>query len=318
MRSEGFPSIVSDRVYFRRHVARDNRQNGLEALRRCLKLSVADDTSAIAPVETHLDWVKSWTEPVFVSVDTEGHPMREIGISILDTRNLDAAAPFAQLSTLISSHNFRTWKCKNAEDEKPFRFGRSVKLQSRWKGWLMKKVLETGSPDMSVTEPRNVILVGHAIVDDLHNFATARKGKFRITDHPTIPIFDTQHLAHGDGDPRSLLDILIETKVPFANLHNGGNDAHYTLKLLLLIAVNSCQGLELTSAQEARRDLLKALGGMELPFRPAGLKRRDLALETASSPYRFCKGEGDWFENCVDEAGWGDCLDIYNSPGEKS
>lgn len=310
MKIDGFPSMDAENIYIRRHNGLNRKEKGLQAARLCLGLSDFSSENSNASEQSSLSWIKSCREPVFVSIDTEAnHPIREFGVSFLDTRKLDSATLSSDISTFIESHNFRFWKNEEAEEEKPFRFGRSVQIQSRWKGWLLKKIVETGSPDMSVTEPRNVILVGHSIIDEIHAFAVARKGKFRITEHPDIPIFDTQCFAHKVGDVRSLKDVLIELEIPFGYLHNAGNDAHFTLKLLFMQVVNSCQDMKLSTEQKERRMLLQAIAKMDMPLRKPGTRRRELALQTADSPFAYERQEENWYDDCDDGVSWVHCLD---------
>ncbi|PVH78620.1 hypothetical protein DL98DRAFT_634336 [Cadophora sp. DSE1049] len=311
MKIDGFASMDADHVYIRRHNGLNRKEKGLQALRLCLGLSDLSSEHLTASEENSLSWLKSRQEPIFVSIDTEGsHPIRELGVSILDTRKLDAATLSSDISTFIDSHNFRFWKNEEAEEERPFRFGRSVQIQSRWKGWLLRKIVATGSPDMSVTEPRNVILVGHSIIDEFHAFAVARKGKFRITEHPEVPIFDTQCLAHRFGDVRSLKEVLVELGIPHGYLHNAGNDAHFTLKLLLMQVVNSCRDMEMSPQQHEREMLLHAIAQMDMPHRKPGTRRRELALQTADSPFAYERQEENRYDDCQDGVSWVHCLDV--------
>lgn len=72
--------------------------------------------------------VSKINEPVFISLDTKGHRMREVGISILDTCILKDATSSSDISMFVASHHYRTWKCEATEQDRPFMFGRLVQI----------------------------------------------------------------------------------------------------------------------------------------------------------------------------------------------
>lgn len=87
---------------------------------------------------------------------------------------------------------------------------------------------------------RNIILVGHNIMCDVA--LLRNKLGINLKDIPTIrAILDTQRLVcdlHSLSRARlalSLQQTLIHLGVRYMYLHNSGNDAHFTLKVLLLL-----------------------------------------------------------------------------------
>lgn len=173
----------------------------------------------------------------------------------------------------------------------------------------MKKLMATGSLDPAANEPRNVILVGHAIGGDLYNLPSRIKESSGISAHPKLPIFDTQHLAREGNDPRALGGVLKERRIPFGYLHSGENDAIFILKALLIIAVSRCKDLELSQQEEDRKMLLQAVAQMKLPHHRPRATRQHLALEMADPPFAFKKQDTNWYDDCENGVSWVHCLD---------
>lgn len=109
---------------------------------------------------------------------------------------------------------------------------------------------------------------------------------------------------------RSLKEVLIELGIPFGYLRYAGNDAYFTLKLMLMQVVNSCQDLELSAEQKERKMLLQAIAQMDMPLRKPGTRRRELALQTAGSPFAHERQEENWYDDCDDGVSCVHCLDV--------
>jgi DNA polymerase III epsilon subunit-like protein len=85
-----------------------------------------------------------------------------------------------------------------------------------------------------IPKSRHVVLVGHDIRNDLH---AMRSLNF---DFPAsiISILDTSRITRElDVTVSSLTDLLEVFQCPFDKLHCAGNDAHFTLRALLLLAI---------------------------------------------------------------------------------
>ena len=65
----------------------------------------------------------------------------------------------------------------------------------------------------------------------------------------------------------TLRRLLQNVSCPFAHLHIGGNDAHFTLRALLLLAADSYRGIEgqLDDAARRRLDVIRSIGQAPLP-----------------------------------------------------
>jgi hypothetical protein len=94
------------------------------------------------------------------------------------------------------------------------------------------------------------------------------KGKFRIGDLPSVLIHETQLAAFRLGAEHNirLVDLLksLQIRTHGARLHNGGNDVHFTLRALLMLAASSCNLEVLNKNQRDRKELLKAVVGMPI------------------------------------------------------
>ncbi|KAM6487210.1 hypothetical protein HDV62DRAFT_349305 [Trichoderma sp. SZMC 28011] len=88
---------------------------------------------------------------------------------------------------------------------------------------------------------RKVLLVGH---DIRHEIRILRQLKFDFSRFDITGSIDTFRIAQQilPYFSLSLGELLTELQCPHNWLHNGGNDAHFTLRALLLLAERSCPG----------------------------------------------------------------------------
>ncbi|KAF8848196.1 hypothetical protein BDZ45DRAFT_777235 [Acephala macrosclerotiorum] len=290
-------------------IREDKRYFDLSVLRRCFGLSTASDFT-IAEAYFSISALSceraKFEDPVFVSLDTEGQLITEFGLSILDTRDLQNLVTTDDPSSAISNHNFILRK-RWGRDDKHFKFGTSKSLEPRWTRWILEKVLRTGSLDPTYIEPRNVVLVGHALAGDLQLLTWQPKGKFDILDFPDVPIVDTSHLGrtfyNQKSDPSSVklanwLGIKRSSR-GFYN-HNAGNDANMTLKVLLMLAVTSC-GEDVTDAQRKRMELLTKVVEASRPGRWVEVCSED--RDRLKEEHKKGRAE-DWTTNFEDTFGF--------------
>ncbi|CZR68261.1 uncharacterized protein PAC_18160 [Phialocephala subalpina] len=296
----------------------DRRNFNLNVLRHCLGLSSPQGASASsAYFSSTLSYsAETFEDPVFVCLDTEGYigSVREIGLTILDSRNLNNPDNISDWSRVLESHNYIVRKDLKAEASRPFNFGTSQRMNRRWSGWLLEKVLRTGSPDPARTEPRNVILVGDSIFYDLHGLARTERGKLDFTSIPDVPVIDTADLAYGVFKLQpwlrpgltELIDWLeIESKG--ITWHNAGNDANATMKVMLMLALRSYEKLDLKDKDEDRANMLRHIVRASSPVSPMEIDCEDYdKLKDQQVSDRM----GDWVDAC--EGG----IDLENMVGE--
>ncbi|CZR64583.1 uncharacterized protein PAC_14481 [Phialocephala subalpina] len=302
------------------HHGEENSIWGLAALQHCLGLASGKPSIAMDDflASRYSQNSGTYDDVVFVSLDIEGsfHTIREIGISTLDTRDLRDLK--CDPSVLISTHNYRIWTDEKAEMQRPFRFGTSKRLEKRWMGWLIEKCMKTGSPELTKTEPRTTVLVGHNLRSDFEVLGrTKRGGRFIIQKFPDQLILDTAFLKGQEyRGPRmtrtqSLKDTCTEFGIECTKsaLHCAGNDANLTMKALMIIAAQSCADEELDVRQQDRRDFLETVARQPLPRCPY----RDVRLELIDDEELLASPRadpsGDWSENCDGVLGLPDSIE---------
>ena len=207
----------------RKNSSRDN----LPLLYKCLGL-LPVSANLVSP---HLDAID---DVVFVAIDFEctenvkqqlpGHEANcQVGVAVLDTKCL--VVPFPE--SPISTYNFIAGSSSYFEKAaKQFLFGQSITIRHP----DIRSNLEALIP-----RERSIVLVGHAFENELRILRD-----LGLDLHTSVVgTFDTQKIAAEFilGRPASLCTTLEALGCPFENLHNAGNDAHFTLQALLAAAV---------------------------------------------------------------------------------
>ena len=210
----------------------------------------------------------SFDDVVFIAIDFE-NPTRinrdssqnlscQAGVAILDTRNLVSSSP----QTAISVFNFvvgsPSYYLKN---KRKFHFGEAVTINRN----EMSQNIEA-----LISRTRNNVLVGHDFRNDLKIL------QFLGFDlHSSIVgIIDLQRVAAEvmPGVPLKLYNVLEELDCPYGGLHNAGNDAYFTLRALLLLAIESYP--DEIAADDDHRGTLAALEAVTQVSIPEGRKNR--------------------------------------------
>jgi hypothetical protein len=200
---------------------------------------------------------------IFLSIDIESTPrarprVNEVGVSILDTADL--SSPTKPCSQIIRSHNFRTTpKYWYSKPTKPFLFGTTqnvppVELQD-----LLQRITLGGArtDPLYESEGVQVVLVGHDIRVDMKIMENCFPGIWENT--VVSAVIDLPVLA-GELKLGTVLDQLDIGKEEYRGLHCGGNDANYTLKALLLTAVQHVDAnIERQSVDEKRVELIEGI-----------------------------------------------------------
>ena len=153
------------------------------------------------------------------------HSNTQVGISILDTRDLN---PPPQENVLtLATYNFVTGSDSYyAASAKRYLWGTPEKI-------LPSDMLNAMNKHVSRPD-RNIILVGHGCERDL---AALSSLGFNLK-ASVVDILDTANIASElQMKGLSLGRLLDKLKCPKARLHNAGNDAHFTLRALILLAI---------------------------------------------------------------------------------
>lgn len=150
----------------------------------------------------------------------------EVGVAILDTGDFDSVPS----TKLISADSFASGSSDYQERARNgFLFGESIHITQND---MLKSITSLMPPDQIV------IFIGHDIRHDLRALDLLN---FDFSTFNTT-ILDTQSLskeiiAH---ESLTLRRLLLMLGCPFTKLHCGGNDANFTLRAFLLLAVRSC------------------------------------------------------------------------------
>ncbi|CAK7202642.1 hypothetical protein SEUCBS139899_005368 [Sporothrix eucalyptigena] len=190
---------------------------------------------------------------VFVAMDIESYEFNhsaitEIGFGILDTRDLVGVPPGLNCQNwmdLIRGRHLRIREHASMVNrrhvhgsENNFNFGTSEFIPLKDILRVVKSILQ---PQQAFGETRKVVLVGHDIKSDI---SLIKNIGFHVTDDMFLDIVDTQdfyqHLRM-KAHQASLKFILTDLEIEHTFLHNGGNDAVYTLQAMVRIALKKRQ-----------------------------------------------------------------------------
>lgn len=191
---------------------------------------------------------------ILISVDVEAFEFNqklvtEIGISTLDTVDLRGLQPGAKGNNWtakirsrhfrIREHSHRLNKVHVESCPDKFDFGQSEWISKQDVVSVLKGCFNPSrSPYSSGT--CKVVLVGHDIAADMNylnelGFDVARM----IFD--CIDTSDLYKASHRDGRQCALSTLLLKYGIAAKHLHNAGNDASYTLRVMVAIALDDSQ-----------------------------------------------------------------------------
>jgi hypothetical protein len=111
---------------------------------------------------------------------------------------------------------------------------------------------------------RNLVFVSHRMEGD----QTLLKVLGFDLETSVVGVLDTEDLAqHAFGGPKlRLRRLLTKLNCPFDNLHCAGNDAHFALRALLLLAVQSYLGFDVDDVARDRLEMLQAIDQAPFPL----------------------------------------------------
>ncbi|OAL44821.1 hypothetical protein IQ07DRAFT_649015 [Pyrenochaeta sp. DS3sAY3a] len=199
---------------------------------------------------------------VFVSVDVESYErahslITEIGVATLDTRDLVGIAPGAdgaEWRNKIQAQHFRIKEHRHFVNHEfvhgcpdHFEFGSSTLVALRD---APSHIAACFRPPFGATpsdgadsmppsgEARKIVLLGHDTASDIRYLKTIDYDPLK--DENVIEVQDTAAIYQAwrlETQPTSLGRILADFGIPGSYLHNAGNDAVYTLQVLLAVCV---------------------------------------------------------------------------------
>ena len=191
-----------------------------------------------------------WKEPIFISVDMECNErchsqVTEVGISVLDTRDLVGVPPGENCNywrRRIQSRHLRVREHGHIVNRdfvpgcpKDFQFGTSEWVDLVQLGDTVRACFQ--APSGAEDGERTLILVGHSTGMEE---AYLRKLGVPLLREGGTPFFadvvDTAEffkVIQGETSVRSLGAVLLELGIEGWYLHNGGNDARYAMEAML-------------------------------------------------------------------------------------
>ncbi|RKF62934.1 putative qde-2-interacting protein [Erysiphe neolycopersici] len=195
---------------------------------------------------------------VFVCVDVEAYErdariITEIGFATLDTKDLLLLAPGERgvnWRSLIRPRHFRISEHKfyNNSDyvagcADRFEFGTSEFISIKDASDIISDcfknpVPKTGDADTKEQSNRKVIFVGHDVISDIKFLRTVGYDVYTLPN--LFDMVDTALMYRAlrrEMNTRSLGVILTDMGITGWNLHNAGNDAVYTLQVMIAMAI---------------------------------------------------------------------------------
>lgn len=215
---------------------------------------------------------------VFVAVNIGGnminpkrnrYPPSDIGIAVLDTRDLRSATTFSTSppEDIIKTQHFTTKpQLRRSKFYNSCHFGKTEHVRrdgvkNRSSVLLDSLFIGDDQPD-SPNLFRNIVLVGHDLYRGLDGMSSL--GIRAEAFSQVVGLLDTQRIGRvfleikEDKDP-SLRLLLEELQCPDSTFYNAGNRANFALKALLLMAANFGQRLAGSSVERKRVAILKEI-----------------------------------------------------------
>ncbi|XXG96625.1 ATP-dependent DNA helicase yku80 [Hypoxylon texense] len=201
----------------------------------------------------------------FVCVDVEAweratHIVTEIGLAILDTRDIRGVPPGGlgvgyNWFSLVKSYHFRIREHIDKVNHQfvagcpdSFQFGQSYIVSSRDISGILSTVIE----DKESEEKRRIVMVGHDIGQDLKYMTKVGYNIWRVPQFSDeVDTKSMFQVYEKSPNGRGLQAVCSDLGIPGHHFHNAGNDATYTLRAMIAMAVSS------VSQPYARRNLIQ-------------------------------------------------------------
>ncbi|PTB64273.1 hypothetical protein BBK36DRAFT_1124307 [Trichoderma citrinoviride] len=215
----------------------------------------------------HLAGKGNGADVVLVCMDVEAiemppNPISEIGVAVLDVKDLDGVEPGPGGQNwwqLIQAHHLRTKEYAGLVNRRfvrgcpdSFDFGTST-FPGEYE--LPEAIMAILEPYVSKNRP--VVFVAHDAGSDIRYLASIGFDVLGLSG--LVEQLDTKemHLAWKESDQgKSLLSVLGDLCIHSKHLHNAGNDAVYTLRALLGVAVEQMRETDAKAKGEEYRPAL--------------------------------------------------------------
>lgn len=235
--------------------------------------AAATGTAVLDSSSTNLDasTTNSDSYAILISVDCEAYEyeqdyITEIGVSVLDTRDIIGVAPGSEGENWvgkIKSRHFRTKEHKYRRNKRHvqgcpdnFSFGQSEWISERDASEVLRQCFRQSSAGSgtSLSNPCKVVFVGHNVAADEQYLA--RLG-FDLSKE-AVDVIDSEAMAMAvfrETFQSSLGKLLLRYDINGEYFHNAGNDAHYTLQLAIAIALREFHSKKTGAEWKSERDI---------------------------------------------------------------
>ena len=256
-------------------------ENGLEALQTLLGLNQheIEDVLLVAIDFEGAEIIQASFQPDPVKQNgpeiNRMYRNTQLGTSVLDTRDLKLQLEQPQqieagASSIISTQSFCTgslirWKAILEH----FKFGITEAISVYDIADRVRQALKVSDDN---SEFRKIVVVGHEVECEIRTLDSLRLCSHDLEE--VVSVLDTTLIAKEvfpsrGGRSMSLLNLCSELGVPCHkdDHHLAGNDANFTLRVLLLLVARSYEGLAHEGEGDEARliDLLQKLGQKPLP-----------------------------------------------------
>lgn len=208
---------------------------------------------------------------VLVSVDCEAFEfvqefVTEIGVSILDTRDIIGVEPGLEGENWIckiKSRHFRTKEHKNRRNKRHvqgcpdnFLFGQSEWISEKDAAEVLEQCFRQSStrPEASSNSPCKVVFVGHNASADEEYLAALG---FNVSKE-VVDVIDSEAMAMAvfrETNQPSLGKLLLRYGISGEHFHNAGNDANYTLQLAIAMALREFRSKKTRAEWKVEQDI---------------------------------------------------------------
>ncbi|KAE8450226.1 hypothetical protein EG329_006653 [Mollisiaceae sp. DMI_Dod_QoI] len=222
----------------------------VQLVRKCLHLPISANQDEVYPITP-----EAFEDVIFIAIDFENGDkltrsskeqiIAGFGVCILDTRDLASSSSTNPLQTF----NFVTGG-NTPKSPRHYLFGRTQHITVEDICSNLERLIDRG---------RNLVFVGHHISQDLSPLNALG---FDL-DTGISAMLDTQRMAKKvlgsrvDALEYTLKGLLEKVGCPFRDLHVGGNDAHFTMRALLLLVAESYQGCNETLPDDTKKRIEK-------------------------------------------------------------
>ncbi|KAH6654351.1 hypothetical protein BKA67DRAFT_658655 [Truncatella angustata] len=250
-----------------------NRQKGFgQAIKRVQRYIGLRQRLSLVPYSdaTNAGWNVSCKAPFtmdssvkFVCVDVEANELNtstitEIGLAILDTEDIEDVPPGERGKSwfpYIEAHHLRIEEYRTIVNSKyiqgcpdEFGFGYSEFIAQKDVCRRLGELIG----DSNSKYKSNIVMVGHEAIADLRYLQNLGYNMWNL--EKLLDEIDTKEMFQRiqfSPDGRSLEFVCRELGMPGYNFHNAGNDAMYTLRAMIGMAVGKKVGGPMTESEKA-------------------------------------------------------------------